>query len=79
MVDKDNTVTVAMLLSMLADGRVSPDMPIAIWDNMDASVRGVSAVEIHTYKDGSKVLSFFSGAPVADIKNSVSAAEVFPR
>lgn len=79
MVNKDNTITVAELLSMLADGRVTPDMPLAIWDNAEESVRGVIAVEIHTYKDGSKVLSFFRGAPVSDIKDCTTCAEVFPR
>jgi hypothetical protein len=65
--------------SRLADGRVTTSMPLAIWDNAEGSVRGVNAVEIHTYKDGSQVLSFFSGAPVSDIKDCVSTAEVFPR
>ncbi len=78
MVNKDNTITVADLLAMLADGRVTPDMPLAIWDNAEGTVRGINATEIHFYKDGAKVLAFFSGAMVADIKDCVSTAEVFP-
>ena len=78
MVNKDNTITVGELMKMLADGRVTMDMPLAIWDNVEGTVRGINATEIHFYKDGSKVLSFFSGAPVSDIKDCVSTAEVFP-
>lgn len=80
MVNKDNTITVALLLKMLADGRVTPDMPLAIWYNGDETVRGVCGVEIQTYKDGAKVLCFFSdmGANVADITDCQSSAEVFP-
>jgi len=78
MVNHSNTITVECLLAMLKDGRVTPGMPLAIWDNAEGSVRGVNAVEIHTYKDGSQALTFFNGASVADIKDCVSTAEVFP-
>ncbi len=77
MVNKNNTITVDTLLAMLKDGRITRDMPLAIWDNTQG-VRGINAVEIHTYKDGTQVLSFFSGASVADIQNCVSTSEVFP-
>ncbi len=79
MVNRNNTITVECLLAMLKDGRITPDMPLAIWDNAEGMVRGVHAVEIHTYKDGTKVLSFFmASSPVADIKDCTTAAEVFP-
>lgn len=78
MVNKDKTFTVAQLLQMLADGRITPDMPLVTWDNEQGAVRGFSALEIHTYKDGTKALTFFEGEPCADIKYCVEAAEVFP-
>jgi len=78
MVNKDKTFTVAELLQMLADGRITPDMPLATWDQGQGTVRGFQALEIHTYADGSKALTFFEGEPCADIKHCVSAAEVFP-
>ncbi len=77
-VNKDNTFTVGELLKMLADGRVTPDMPLAVWDHEQGAVRGFNALEIHTYKDGSKALTFFEGAPCADIKDCESSSEVFP-
>jgi hypothetical protein len=80
MVNKDNTITVGELMKMLADGRVTMDMSLATWKNGVDTLQGVVSVEIQTYKDGSKVLCFFSdmGADVADIKDCVSTAEVFP-
>lgn len=78
MVNKNNTVTVAELLAILADGRISLDMPIAIWDNASGTIRGVNAFEIQTFTDGSKALTFFDGAVCAEIKNVESTAEVFP-
>ncbi len=78
MVNKDKTVTVAELLAILADGRISPDMPIAIWDNASGTIRGVNAFEIQTFKDGSKALTFFDGAVCAEIKDVETTAEVFP-
>jgi hypothetical protein len=78
MVNKDKTFTVAELLAMLTDGRITTNMPLVIWDNEHGAVRGIKALEIHTYKDGSKALTFFEGEPCADIKDCVSSAEVFP-
>lgn len=78
MINKDRTVTVAELLAILADGRITPDMPIAIWDSATGTIRGINAFEIHTFKDGSKALTFFDGAVCARIEDAVSAAEVFP-
>lgn len=78
MVNKGNTVTVAELLAILADGRITPDMPIAIWDNATGTIRGVNAFEIQTFKDGSKALTFFDGAVCAEVKNVETTAEVFP-
>lgn len=77
MVNKNNTLTVADLLKMLADGQVTMDMPITIWDSCEGTVRGLNAVEIHTYKDGSKSLSIFEGAPCADIKDVLTTVEVY--
>ncbi len=78
MVNKDKTFTVGELLKMLADGRITPEMPLAVWDSNRGVVRGVNALEIHSYKDGSKALTFFEGEPCADISNCVSSSEVFP-
>lgn len=78
MVNKDNTFTVAELLKMLTDGRITPEMPLAVWDSGGGMVRGLKALEIHSYKDGSKALTFFEGEPCADIVNCVSSSEVFP-
>lgn len=79
MVNKDNTITVAELLSMLTDGRIITSMPVAIWDNATGTIRGINAFEIQTFKDGSKALTFFDGAVCAEIKDVESTAEVFPR
>jgi len=77
MVNKNNTLTVADLMKMLADGQVTIDMPITIWDPYNETVRGISVIEIHVYKNGSKAFSVFEGAPCADIKDVVSAAEIY--
>ena len=78
MINKDNTVTVAELLAILADGRVRPDMPLATYDNATGTIRGIAAFEIHTFKDGSQSLSFFDGVQIADPADLMNAAEVFP-
>lgn len=78
MINKDKTMTVAELLAILADRRISPDMPLATYDNATGTIRGIVAFEIHTHKDGSQSLSFFDGAQIADIATLVSTAEVFP-
>ncbi len=78
MINKDKTLTVAELVSAIADGRIRMDMPIAILDCGTDSIRGVNAFEIHTHKDGSQSLTFCAGANVAVIDTLVSTAEVFP-
>lgn len=78
MINKDKTLTVAELLAILADGRITPDMPLSIYDNATGTIRGIQAFEIHTHKDGSQSLSCFDGPAIADPATLVSAAEVFP-
>jgi len=50
-VNKDNTLTVAHLLRALADGRISPDMPLGVVVCGESRVLGVVAHELHTYQD----------------------------
>lgn len=79
MINRDNTFTVAELLKMLADGRVTPDMPLAVWRNdSDGNLRGFTGIEIQTYRGGEKILVFFDGDTVADVKCCLSSSEVFP-
>jgi hypothetical protein len=75
MVNKDNTITVAELMKMLADGRITPETPITFYED---NPRGFVALELHTYKDGSKALCFFSGIEVSDCSDIVGISEVFP-
>lgn len=77
MINKDKTVTVAELMSALADGRITMDMPIAIYD-AEGAIRGVNAFELQTMKDGAKCLTFFVGAPCASVSDVESTSEVFP-
>lgn len=78
MINKDKTITVAELLAILADGRISPDMPIAVYRSHPDCLVGHVATEILTLADGSKLLTFYTGEPVASLSNIESAAEVFP-
>lgn len=79
MINKDNTVTVAELLAILANGRVTADMPITTFSERETGcVRGIVAVELYTAKDGSKALVIHSGAVVAWTGDIESAGEVFP-
>lgn len=77
MINKANTFTVAELLKMLADGRVTPDMPITIFCDPNRMV-GCSSTEIVTYKDGSKSLTFYPGKSCARVEDINTTAEVFP-
>lgn len=86
MINKDKTLTVGDLLKMLANGRVTVDMPIAVFHNTDdfeAScgvsnyMVGIVAVEIITFDDDSKGLTIYTGEPCADLSKACSAAEVF--
>lgn len=78
MINKDKTITVADLLKMLADGRVHNRMAVTVWDQENGVSRGVQAVEIHTYEDGSQALSFFLGESCADVDQLSTSSEVFP-
>lgn len=78
MINKDKTVTVAELLAILADGRITTDMPIMVYDHEAGIMRGVNAFEIYTMKDGSKGLVFYSGAFCAALDDAESCSEVFP-
>jgi hypothetical protein len=78
MINKDKTLTVGMLISALKDGRLTADMPIAIFDCGTGTIRGINAFELHTHKDGSQALTFFDGAMIAEPETLVSTAEVFP-
>ncbi len=79
MVNKDKTLTVAHLLGMLRDGRITPDLPIAMFSERESAVvRGIDAFELYTCKDGSQVLVFFGGAVCADLKDVETTTEVFP-
>jgi len=78
MVNKDKTLTVADLMQMLTDGRITMAMPITMYDpNAHGTMRGLVAVEIHTFKDGSKTLAMFEGATCGDIKDIDTSTEVY--
>jgi hypothetical protein len=78
MINRDETITIGTLLKMLADGRITADMPVTFYDNYSGTVHGIQAVEIHTYKDGSQAVNIFDGAQCAFIEDCVSTSEVFP-
>jgi hypothetical protein len=77
MINKDKTLTVGMLISALKDGRLTTDMPIAIYD-AEGTMRGINAFELQTMKDGTQGLTFFVGAYCASIADVASTSEVFP-
>jgi hypothetical protein len=82
MVNKDKTITVGDLLKMLADGRVTPDMPLGavVCDGSKGAVpvRGIIACELYNYKDGSKAVALYASDPCGDTKDVESASELFP-
>jgi hypothetical protein len=76
LVNRDNTLTVAHLLKALADGRISPDMPIGVVVCGETKVLGVVAHELHTYKDGTVVFvahTEVTHRPVSDDVGETSA------
>lgn len=78
MVNKGNTLTVAHLLKALADGRITPDMPIGVVMCGDYQVLGVVSYKLHTYKDGTVVFVAYTKStsrPVSD-NTGESSAEV---
>lgn len=77
MINKDKTLTVGDLLKMLANGRVTVDMPVAIFLDHPCCMVGITAVEIITFDDDSKGLTIYTGEPCADLSRACSAAEVF--
>jgi hypothetical protein len=77
MINKDKTLTVGDLLKMLADGRVTVDMPIAVFHRSPDCMVGVVAVEIVTYDDGGKALTVYTGEPCASLNDIASSAEVY--
>ena len=78
MIDKSKTLTVGELLAILADGRISPDMPIVILDEGLGCLRGVPAVEIITMKDGSRALTVAQYDTCGQTDDIESTSEVFP-
>lgn len=77
MINKDMTITVGDLLKLLADGRVTVDMPVTFWDSSSGTVRGIAALEIYTYRDGTKAITITDGASVADVKDAAYAGELY--
>lgn len=77
MINKDMTITVADLLKLLSDGRVTMDMPVTFWDSASGTVRGIGTIEIFTYRDGTKALTINDGASVADVKDAEYAGELY--
>lgn len=77
-VNKDNTLTVAHLLKALADGRISPDMPIGVVVQGETKVLGVVAHELHTYKDGQVIFVAHTESVHRPVSDNVgeSSAEV---
>jgi hypothetical protein len=78
MVNKSKTVSVDTLLAVLKDGRINPDMPLAIYDSVTGTLRGVIAFEIQTHSDGTQTLTIFDGMQIADCHTLESSSEVFP-
>lgn len=75
MINKDKTLTVGDLLKMLADGRVTVDMPVAVL--CGNSVTGIVAAEIVTFQDESKGFLVYTGQPCESVINIASSAEIF--
>lgn len=71
MIDKDQTLTVADLLAAVADGRVRPEMPLAVNVRRGGRLDCVLAFELH---GGAFVLQ--AGEPAGDA--DPEATEIFP-
>ena len=78
MIDKDKTLTVGTLLAMLADGRITRDTPIAIFNPGPDTLVGLIALELLTFDDGARAVTLYPGQPCAKLNDIVSSSEVFP-
>jgi uncharacterized membrane protein YqgA involved in biofilm formation len=75
--NKNATITLGTLRKLLADSRLSDDMPVAVYNGLVAHAKGIQAVEVHTMKDGAKAIAFCQGGVVCEVKDIEGAIEVF--